>query len=538
MTPNDPRSWLREARRALARMPSLHMGRVPDAPAPPVRDPWPGDPARAARLLKGELELGGAICVLRPSGSAGGGFPAPPASDALRAGAHNFTWLRDLRALGTDAARLRARALVAEWMAGHSADPIAHRPDVIGARIAAWLGHYDFFFASADDAFRQKLMARLVADARALSAALPAEEVDQRALTALKGLIAAAVALPEHGGFLARALRFLPQEIARQILSDGCHAERSPAALLGALQDLTEIRALLQAAQAQPPASLSAAIERMGPALRTLRHGDGGLALFNGAKEEHAALIDLVLTQAGRSARAPAALPESGFHRLQAGRTLVIVNTGAPPPPGLDRNAHAGTLSMEMSVGRDRLIVNCGAFPAGPAEWRDAARATAAHSTLVIADTNSAELRPEGLGRRPVEVETQRQEANGAHWLEASHDGWRKPFGAVHRRRLYVAESGEDVRGEDVVEAPTPQPYTLRFHLHPSVQASLQQDNEAVLLRLPSGGGWRLRADGARMTLEESIYLGSPQPRRAEQVVLTSLADEPQQVKWAISKVK
>ncbi len=56
--------------------------------------------------------------------------------------------------------------------------------------------------------------------------------------------------------------------------------------MLAALQDLTEIRALLQAAQAQPPAALAGAIERMAPALRALRHGDGGLALFNGSKEE------------------------------------------------------------------------------------------------------------------------------------------------------------------------------------------------------------------------------------------------------------
>lgn len=530
---NDPRRWLRDARRALARLPTLR-GHVPDAPALPVRDPWPGDPGRAARLLKGELELAGASCTLRP-----GLWCDASTSGLLRAAAHGFSWLRDLRSLGTDAAKLRARALVADWMSAQTADPLAARPDVAGARIAAWLGHYDFFFASADDGFRQRLMSRLVSDARALSAALPAEELDARALTALKGLIAAAVALPEQGGFLTRALRFLPQEIARQVLSDGCHAERSPAALLSALQDLTEIRALLQAGHAEPPPALAAAIDRMAPALRALRHGDGGLALFNGAKEEYGPMVDLVLTQAGRSgARAPLALPEGGFQRLQAGRTLLIVNAGPPPAPGLDRHAHAGTLSMEMSVGRDRMIVNCGAFPAGPPEWRDAARATAAHSTLVIADTNSSELRPEGLGRRPSSVTAERQEANGAHWLEATHDGWRKPFGAVHRRRLYLAESGEDVRGEDMVEAPAPQPFTVRFHLHPTVQASLQQDGEAVLLRLPSGGGWRLRADSARMALEESIYLGLAQPRRTEQIVLTAHADGPQQVKWAISKVK
>ena len=182
--------------------------------------------------------------------------------------------------------------------------------------------------------------------------------------------------------------------------------------------------------------------------------------------------------------------------------------------------------------------MNCGAFPAGPPEWHDAARATAAHSTLVIGDLNSSELKPEGLGRRPVTVEVNRQEAAGAHWLDVSHDGWKKPFNAVHRRRFYMAESGEDIRGEDLIESPDPQPFTLRFHLHPDVQANVQQDGGAVLLRLKSGMFWRLRADGARLTLEETIYLGGAEPRRGEQVVLTGFADGAQHVKWALSKVE
>ncbi len=528
----DPRRWLRDARRAVARLPSMRMRRIPDAPAMPVRDLWPGDAERGSRLLSGELEFGGAVRPLPL-----GGWHALTGSNPLRAAAHSFVWIRDLRDLGTDAARLRARALVSEWIANPPTDAIAHRPDVIGARITAWLGTYDFFAATADDAFRQRMMARLVADARSLSAALPAEEFDARSLTALKGLIAAASALPDQAGFLTRALRFLPQEITRQVLPDGCHVERSPAAQLSALQDLTEIRSLLQAAQTQPPAALANAIDRMAPALRVMRHGDGGLALFNGSKEASATLIDTVLTQAGRGGRGPSALPDGGFQRLQAGRSVAIVDCGAPPPIGVDRNAHAGTLSMELSIGRDRLIVNCGAFPAGPAEWRDAARATAAHSTVVIADLSSSEIKAEGLGRRPSIVAAQRQEANGAHWLETHHDGWKKPFGAIHRRQLYMAESGEDIRGEDLIESADPQAFTLRFHIHPDVQTSLQQDGESVLFRLRSGGFWRLRADGASLKLEESIYLGGAEPRRSEQVVLYGYPDGPQQVKWAINKV-
>ncbi|MGH7159939.1 MAG: heparinase II/III family protein [Acetobacteraceae bacterium] len=528
----DSRRWLRRARRAFARIQQFRPLQVPDAPAQAAHDPWPGDAARGARMVKGELDVAGTIRAVRP-----GTWNQGDGQQVARAEVHGFTWLRDLRALGTDAARGRARTLIADWIGAQHADPIIERPDVVGARIAAWLGHYDFFAASADDGFRRKLMSRVAADAVTLAAALPAEELDARALTALKGLIAASVALPEHPALLTRALRFLPQEISRQILPDGCHAERSPAAQLAALKDLIEIRSLLQSINAAQPAPVTSAIERMVLALRAMRHGDGGLVLFNGSKEEGPELIDLVLTQAGRTGRAPTALADGGFYRLAAGRSVLIVDAGAPAPRGLDRFAHAGTLAFELSIGRERLVVNCGAAPAASDARRDALRATAAHSTLVIADVNSSEITPEGLGRRPEKVEVERQEASGAHWLEASHDGWLKPFGAIHRRRLYMAESGEDVRGEDAVEAAQPQPFAVRFHLHPDVTASLQQDGEAALLQLSSGGGWRLRAEGARMTLEESIYLGHNEARRAEQVVLSGYADGAQQVKWAISKV-
>lgn len=536
MTAWRPRHMTRAARVALARLPVL--GRVPDGPVIPVRDPWPGDASRGARLLRDEMEAWGATRPMLP-----GRWADTTGAPRLRAAAHGFAWLRDLRTLGTDAARTRARQLVAGWIGTAGLERLAHRPDVAGARIAAWLSHFDFFAASADDAFRQALMGRLVADTRLLAASLPGDEIDGRALTALRGLIAAGVALPNHGAFLTRALRLLPAELARQVLPDGYHVERSPAAQLTALQDLVEIRALLAAARTPPPMALAAAIERMAPALRALRHGDGGLVLFNGtrdgtARDTEAALIELVLAQAGRGGRAPSGLTEGGFHRLQAGRSVLMLDGGPPPPPGLDGYAHAGTLSIELSIGRERLLVNCGAAPVSNSDaWSTAARATAAHSTLVMGDTNSSELKPGGLGRVPAVVEVQRQEANGAHWLEASHDGYRAVCGALHRRRLYMAESGEDIRGEDAVEAREPQPYAVRFHLHPDVQALVQDEGDSVLLRLPSGTTWRFRAEGAAMMMEESVYLGGSAPRPTMQIVLTGMAEGLQQVKWALSKV-
>jgi uncharacterized heparinase superfamily protein len=539
---------IRNARRWIS---GLKPVRVPDAPSRSFKDLWPGEAARGARLAAGELDVLGTVLPLEPGTPEEPGIGWAPGDGPLlwRAHAHGFGWLRDLRALGTDAARVRARDLAHDWLANGASQDLAQAPEVVGARISAWLGHWDFLAASADDGFRRALLTRLALDGRAVVAGLPAEAAHRGALVVLKAGIAVAVALEEEG-WLNRAIRLLPGELERQFFPDGGHVERSPAQHLAALQDLIEIRNLLHGAGANTPAQLGGVIERACQALRFYRHQDGGLALFNGTRDEPATLVDLVLHHGQARGRAPMLLQDTGFHRMQGSRTLVIVDCGAPPPgraPDLttgmpragDRFAHAGTMSFELSVGRDRLIVNCGAAPAAEPVWRDALRATAAHSTLTLADTNSCELREEGLGRRPERVVPERQEQDHAHWLEITHDGWRKPFGAIHRRTLYLAEGGDDLRGEDVVELPGGVTETLnwvvRFHLHPGVSASLVEDGGAVLMRLPSGHGWRLRARGARIGLEESVYAAA-ETRRSQQIVLYAEPDA-EAVRWAVSRV-
>lgn len=532
-------NWLRGARRTLSGLKPI---RVPEAPSRAFRDLWPGDAMRGQHLLTGELEVAGTTRPLPDDPSAFG----PSAGSAVwRSALHGFAWLRDLRALGTDTARMHARDITRAWLDAPATDPVTNAPEVVGARLSAWLGHWDFVAATAEDGFRRAMMARLATDARNLVASLPAEARHRGALVALKGALAAAVALEEEP-WLSRCLKLLPAEIDRQILPDGAHVERSPGILLLALQDLIEIRNLLHGAGIEAPPHLAHALDRAAPALRLFRHGDGGLAAFNGTREEAASLLDLVLTQAQARGRAPLILGDAGFQRLQAGRTLVIADCGAPPPRagspgpgglprGADRHHHAGTLAFEMSIGRDRLIINCGAAPAAEGAWRDALRATAAHSTLTLADTNSSELTEDGLGRRPEHVEAERHEASGAQWLEATHDGWKKGFNAIHRRRLYLAESGDDLRGEDVVEAEELPAFTVRFHLHPAVTPSLQEDGNAVLLRLPSGAAWRLRARGGRVSVEDSVQMfGEAKP--ASQVVVSAEAGSGH-VQWAIGRV-
>jgi uncharacterized heparinase superfamily protein len=59
-----------------------------------------------------------------------------------------------------------------------------------------------------------------------------------------------------------------------------------------------------------------------------------------------------------------------------------------------------------------------------------------------------------------------------------------------------------------------------------------------ILLKLPGGEGWRFRASGGQLDIEESIYLGGTIVRRTEQLVVTgSMKDAPADVSWVFEQI-
>ena len=181
-----------------------------------------------------------------------------------------------------------------------------------------------------------------------------------------------------------------------------------------------------------------------------------------------------------------------------------------------------------------------GAYAGRDSTWRLAQRATAAHSTLIVEDRNSTEVREDGtIGANGIAVTTERLEADGNTWIDMSHDGYVASHGVIHRRRIYINASGSDIRGEDTLDGSGDHKFSIRFHLHPSVKASLVQDGASVLLRMPDKSGWRMRCSGGIASLQESIYLGdSQESRRTEQIVISGASQQgAAQVKWALTKL-
>ncbi len=502
--------------------------------------PWRGDPARGAAIRDGSFPFAGKVVR-----QANNPWAVTDASDAWLAALHGFTWLADLNADNTDGSKRRAVGLVMDWI-DHNQEwsPQAWNAATVGARISSWLMHFSTCFGETDELVQRRIRKSILRQFHHLHRVAPYETDGAARLIALKGLVLACLSFASLHKSLEGAGSLLSAEFDRQVLPDGGHIERSPMVLLGVLRLAIDVRYAYRTAQQPVPNGVQNAIDRMTPMIRFFRHGDGGLAHFNDTTEGRPSEIDLVLSLSESDAKPPIQTPHSGFQRLQAAKTLLLMDVGPPPLAGIDRHGHAGTLSLEISQGKDRIIVNCGAAMSDDLAWREAQRSTPAHSTLTLAMTNSSALTDEGFGDRRASVTSERDSADGATWLSARHDGYASLLGFYHNRRVFLSESGLDIRGEDSLlpvdpaQPVTPRRFELRFHLYPGSKVSLLANQSAALLQMPSGAGWRFRSSGAAIRLEDSIYMGKRgDARRTQQIVLVGDTGAGEKtIKWALQK--
>jgi len=479
-------------------------------------------------------------------------FSLTPPSAAWRRALAGFSWLRHLRAADKTLAQANARALVADFLAVKRLpqDDPAMEPAVVARRLLSFFSQSPVLLDGAEAEFYDAFMGSLAQSARLLWRALATGQARgaDRALCAI-ALAEFAVCADTGRKIAPQVSRTLSAELDRQILSDGGHVSRNPQVAVDLLLDLLPLRQVLAARGLQTPASMLRAVDRMMPTLRMLQHGDGSLALFNGMGTTELDRVANVLANEDTRGAAPLKAPYVGYQRLEARDAVVLVEAGGPPPFEFSSAAHAGFLSFEFSVGIERVVVNCGAPAPQHEDLRDLARATAAHSTLVIDDRSSARIARKDAGRwragrmleGPSHVGVERHDGQGATTLSLSHDGYAAAFGLIHARELILAADGATLAGRDRLfaaeggGAAEGHDFAVRFHLHPRVRAV--ELEEAIELQLANGEALIFEAEGVWPQIEESIFFAAPGgARKCLQIVLRGKAAPGAELRWSFQR--
>jgi len=493
-------------------------------------DPVAGDAKTGVRLKGGRLFLAG-----YGEAMADARFDAPGAPKAWTDWVHGWGWLRDIATAQPLASSEIARieALSRRWLARfHDYEQTAWAPQLTGRRILMAISHAPLVMPRHDHIHRSAVLNGIARWARHLDRAAPRMPEGLEKAEAVAGLLGAALLLPGGDERQAIAERMLETTLGVLLRDDDAPVSRSPF-------DLARVGDLLLVVEQFYNARALAAAPVVASGLARVRSGLAALSMGNGLPSPwHGG--QPTLAQMARLAPRPGdgIQRRSGFQRMAAGKTLLVMDACPPPPARLSDTAHASTLAIAMSDGARMLIVSCGGERGGgpegarafPAELVMGLRSTAGHSALVLADTNSSRLAdggPRKLGG-VEEVLAESRSSGDGHWLEARHDGYRRRFGYDHMRRLYLSADGHDLRGEDQLlpaKAGLPIPgrrethsIAIRFHLGAGCEATLTQDGCGALINLPASRpqdrtAWAFRArfDSAPGTLavEPSLLIDS-----------------------------
>ncbi len=510
----------------------------------------------------------------------GGGsiFDVAPPSYSFAEELHGFGWLRHIRAADSPETRQSARDLVADWidLYGRTGSGFAMNPHVLSRRMMSWISQAPILLDGAETEFYQAFLGSLSSQAALLHKELKLGVPPLVQLSCVIALAYYAFCSDAPNKLLTSAERRLLLALEQEILPDGGHVSRNPQLLLDGLLDLLPLQQVFSARGKTIPKEIPDATGRMLALLRMLRHADGVIGAFNGMGATESGLIARILPYVTPGEAITLDASYSGYQRLENGPSVLLVDAGRTPPVRWSGSAHGGCLSLEFSSHNSRIFVNCGAALAISEPARQLSRLTAAHSVLILDDTSSCRFATDGRLRKyfgdtiiegPTELTYGRQQAEDGEMLVARHDGYGKEFGLIHQRSLWLGEAGLRLEGQDALlglaKAPSGRkrrgaksqkegkiettilpPFTVRFHLHPSVRASLdastslESSSGQVTLMTGQGEKWQFSAHGFAIALEESIYFATPQGRQKTlQIVLSGLAQSDLLIDWVLERI-
>lgn len=328
----------------------------------------------------------------------------------------------------------------------------------------------------------------------------------------------------EADEWLDRGFRILKAELPIQVLPDGGHFELSPMYHSIVLEDLLDlINVSASYAVSINIDGLREAIPRMLSWLSIMTHPDGQIALFNdsafGIASSPSVLYDyarrLGFERADRESvpgtdrlqfgtTMITVLKPSGYIRVDDGPMTAILDAACVGPDYLPGHGHADTLTFEVSLYNQRLIVNGGTSVYSEDMERHTQRGTAAHNTVVVDGMDSSEIwggfrvarraRTFGLSvKQLLSSETS---------VECAHDGYKRLSGkAIHWREWRIANHSMTIN--DRVDGGYSQAVSF-IHFAPTVL--VEATGKAVCMHLENGQNVFCRIDQGDVRMTETLY--------------------------------
>ena len=346
--------------------------------------------------------------------------------------------------------------------------------------LKAWLGGLEL---------NKKLFSSVFAQASFLSSDLEKHLLGNHYFVNLKALLFAGVVF-KNIRWLSIAEKGLISEIPEQILEDGANFELSPMYHSLTLVDMLDMFNLSKAYPTQLSDKLVSQLEyyipKMLAFMESMSHLDGGVSFFNDSADGIAPAKAKIESYAKKLGFGISPLDfgksqiidnaNSGYICATTSGSKLIFDASPVGPDYIPGHAHADTLSFELSIGAQRVLVNSGTSEYGLSTKRLNQRKTAAHNTVEVDGKDSSEVWSGFRVANRAEIILRHTKLKNDHSIEllAAHNGYKSLFGgSIQIRKLTFRENSLIV--SDSLQG-TFKYAKSRFYFHPDLVISLEDN--------------------------------------------------------------
>ena len=432
---------------------------------------------------------------------------------------HSFLWLTKLDRKNS---KTITKDIIKSWIDNFfNFNPYTWEMEITARRIIAWVSNTDITLENSDKIYKEKFYLSLIKQSNFLLKNLKKLFNGPNKIICCAAIILSGMIFKENDLSYKLGIKELEKIIKNYFDENGFPKSRNPEEVFICIKYFVLIREWLKEAQKPIPDFLNEIVHKCGSCYAMLSCSNKQFPLFNGATEINHKDYDIFLKTL-KYKFVSKNYEIADLIKIKKKKFEFFIDCGNPPPNIYAKNYQAGCLAFELISNRYKVICNSGYGKYLSSKLASISRSTAAHSTLYINDTSSCifqknesinKVYGNSLVQKHRVINKNYTEDKNFYSISASHNGYEKRFGYLHKRSVKISKKQDIIFGVDELKKTknysNPLSYFIRFHIYPDTKIVKTQAGNSVLISLPNGEGWLLKSNTNDFEIEKNIFLGN-----------------------------
>jgi len=430
---------------------------------------------------------------------------------------HSFLWL-NLIDRKNDGKSLQK--IIDVWMLKHSNyKRNVWESSILSKRIISWILNVDIILNNGSFYFKRNFLNSIISQTNHLKKNIKFEKNYSKRIEILTALLLSGLVFKEYINNFNIGIKELERLVKNYFDNDGFPLTRNPSDLIFFSKYLILCKECIKDAQQYVPEFLDMIIDKNLLCIKNILTPSNQIPLFNGGTEENLEQFNKLLNTLDYKSKDKKNII-GGIHKFTNKNSAIFFDVGEPPKKNFSKSYQSGPLSFEYYLDGEKIITNCGFGSNISSKAELLSRLTSAQSTLTLNDTSVTKFERNKLINSIFGNSIKNTfKINNFDFAEnkneikfiASHNGYEKKFGCMHKREISIDKIKSRLIGSDeIIKKKDGRPinYSIRFHLYPGLTAVKTMSGNSVLIQISKNKSLIFTIMDESILLEKSIFLG------------------------------